>query len=121
LISSTNDNIFGGFTPIAWNSRNSCVADSSLQTFLFTLKNPHNLPPRIFHQKEERYAIYDGSSYGPTFGGTALCVCDKCQSSNSSYSTLGNYSDNDTGIQGNQVLTGAQNFTVKEIEVFELI
>jgi hypothetical protein len=121
LISSTNDNIFGGFTPIAWNSRNDYVADSSLQSFVFTIKNPHNLPARIFRQKDERYAIYDNSSLGPTFGNCALYVCDKCQNANSSSSNLDNHYDNDTGIQGNQVLTGAQNFTVKEIEVFDLI
>jgi hypothetical protein len=28
---------------------------------------------------------------------------------------------NDTGIAGDQVLTGARNFTVDEIEVFEVI
>jgi hypothetical protein len=34
---------------------------------------------------------------------------------------LGTSYANDTGIDGKQVLTGAYNFTVKEIEVFEVI
>jgi hypothetical protein len=33
---------------------------------------------------------------------------------------LGNTYTNDTGKSGNEVLTGAEDFTVKEIEVFEV-
>jgi hypothetical protein len=123
LISSTNDCIFGGYTPVAWTSRGGYAADPSLSSFLFTLKNPHNLPARIFKQKQAENAIDDHGSYGPRFGtGNAdLYVCDKCQTSTSSYSILGSVYVNDTGIAGNQVLTGAQNFTVAEIEVFEVI
>jgi hypothetical protein len=52
----TEGNFFGGFTPVEWESRwydkqssetlgrgNLWKADPSLQSFLFTLKNPRNL------------------------------------------------------------------------------
>jgi hypothetical protein len=51
VIVDTNGNIFGGFTPLTWESRrpnsatdwsNCAKADDSLKSFLFTLKNPHN-------------------------------------------------------------------------------
>jgi uncharacterized coiled-coil protein SlyX len=58
VISDTEGNIFGGFTPVEWDSRvwnrkggdeNNCwKADDSGRSFLFTLKNPHNIAPRRF-------------------------------------------------------------------------
>jgi hypothetical protein len=68
-----------------------------------------------------QYAINGAASYGPTFGGNAVYVSDKCQTCNSNYSSQNNHYVNDTGIVGNQVLTGAFNFNVKEFEVFEVI
>jgi hypothetical protein len=50
LIEEIEGNIFGGFTPVQWESRewngkvgneNNCwKADASLKSFIFTLKNP---------------------------------------------------------------------------------
>jgi hypothetical protein len=106
---------------VAWNSTNGYLADPTRQSFVFTINNPHNLPARVFIQKEEAKAIYDYASYGPTFGnGCDLHVYDNCRNTDSNYSNLGSVYDNDTQIAGNQVLTGAQYFTVQEIEVFEL-
>jgi hypothetical protein len=122
LILSTNDCIFGGYTPVAWTSRNSAVSDPSLKSFLFTIRNPHNLPTQIFKLKQGDYAIYDHSDHGPRFGGgTDLHVADQCRNSNSCWSNFGHIYENITGIAGNQVFTGVTNFTVQEIEVFEVI
>jgi hypothetical protein len=122
LILSKNKCIFGGFTPLAWSSRGDYAQDPSQKSFVFTLTNPHNLAPRIFKQKSQDHAIADFSSYGPTFGGgNDFYVCDKCQTSGSSYSSLGSTYINDTGIGANEVLAGARNFTVEEIEVFEVM
>jgi hypothetical protein len=121
LILSTDGWIFGGYTPVAWNSRGTGVADPTRQSFVFTIKNPHNLRARVFIQKAEDNAINDKPSYGPIFGGGHdLVVCDNCRNANSSWSSLGTTSENDTQIAGNQILTGAYNFTVQEIEIFEL-
>jgi hypothetical protein len=121
LISSANHCIFGGYTPVAWSSRCNYASDPTLKSFLFTIKNPHNLPARIFKQKSEAYAIYDTSSYGPTFGnGFDIVVYDKCQSANCR-ARLGTGYANDSGISEYLVFTGERNFTVEEIEVFEVI
>jgi hypothetical protein len=63
VILDTNGNIFGGFTPVAWESRpwngnydseNNCLkADPSLKSFIFTLKNPYNVRARRFALKAE--------------------------------------------------------------------
>jgi hypothetical protein len=122
LIASTNRCIFGGYTPVAWSSRNEMVSDRSLTSFIFTITNPHNLPAQIFKQNEEKAAIGDDHGFGPVFGSNHdLCVVDRCHTCARSYSNLGRIYANETGLPGNQVLTGAQNFTVQEIEVFELI
>jgi hypothetical protein len=124
LISSTNRCIFGGFTPLSWVSRGQYVSDVSMQTFVFTLKNPHSLGARIFRQKQEANAIFDYSLNGPTFGhrdGFELCVCDQFYGTRNNYSNLGTLYLNDTGIAGDQVLTGAKLFTLEEIEVFEVV
>jgi hypothetical protein len=121
LISSTNGSIFGGYTPIAWSSSGYYVSDMSMESFIFTIKNPHNLPAQIFKQKEGVKAAYHYASYGPTFGGGHdLGVNDQCRNSDSCWSNFGTTYTNETGIAGKEVLTGANKFTVAEIEVFEV-
>jgi hypothetical protein len=63
VILDTDGNIFGGFTRVEWESRawnmklgcenNLGKADPSLKSFLFTLRNPHNVPARRFALKAE--------------------------------------------------------------------
>jgi hypothetical protein len=84
VILDTKGNIFGGFTPVKWESRvhdgkfgdeNNCFkADNSLKSFLFTLKNPHNIPARRFALKAEKKheAICCYSFRGPFF--RDICV-----------------------------------------------
>jgi hypothetical protein len=122
FIISKNDSIFGGYTPLAWSSSGGWASDASLQSFVFTIKNPHNLPAQIFKQKKEEYAIYDVSTHGPTFGSNHdFRVFDPFESATRNYSDLGNTYTNDTGIGANKVLTGESSFGIKEIEVFEVI
>jgi hypothetical protein len=53
VILDTKGNIFGGFTPVEWRSRwfGKPMADDSPKSFLFTLKNPHNISARRFALK----------------------------------------------------------------------
>jgi hypothetical protein len=121
VVMSDNGSIFGGYTPIAWTSTGGYVSDSKLRSFLFTIKNQHNLSARIFGQKEADYAIYNTGGYGPIFGrGHDLYVCNECQTSKSSYTNLGSSYNNDTGLSSTVVFTGGQCFQAKEVEVFEV-
>jgi hypothetical protein len=132
LIQDTKGNIFGGFTPVKWVSRewdekatealgwdNRLKADPSLKSFLFTLKNPHNFPARKFAMKPEwqDWVIECISGCGPRF--RDIDVVDNCNA-NCSFSSLGDSYANDTGLDGKTVVTGSWSFTVKEIEVFEV-
>jgi hypothetical protein len=132
LIQDTAGNVFGGFTPVAWESRNlsykKCLkGDASRTAFVFTLKNPHNAPARRFALKPDmtNEAIFCQFSFGPHF--CDLVVLDEQGRSNrgdvglTGCSSLGNSYVNDTGRDGKTFFTGSDRFTVKEIEVFEII
>jgi hypothetical protein len=122
VILDTNGNIFGGFTPVKWESGYwHYKADDSLKSFLFTLKNPHNIPARRFALKAEQKwrAIYCWSKQGPNFRDIGVsCNCDT--SSDSDTSLFGDSYNDDTGLTGDTFFTGSQYFQVKEIEVFEI-
>jgi hypothetical protein len=126
IVQDTNDFVFGGFTPLAWESRGHWKPDTELKSFLFTLKNPHHSPPQRFPLRRDRFhrAILGYRSWGPMFGsGPAdLGVCDDCQANAGSYSgRFGNTYANESGIDGKRLFTNAPFFTVKEIEVFEVV
>jgi hypothetical protein len=118
---TTKGFIFGGFTPVAWDSSSGCKADSSQKSFVFSLKNPRNGEAKKFSISNSSYAIYCVSSHGPIFGsGFEIEVTSGCNGNTSSFTRLGSSYVNDTGIDGNHVFTGEQHFQVKEIEVFEI-
>jgi hypothetical protein len=124
IVKSTNDSIFGGYTPRSWNSENSVegyIADVSLESFLFTIQNPHKLAPRIFAQTQASHAIQYHSAHGPTFGNSDLRVWRVRQGAFQGDSDLGHSYANDTGIAGDKVFTGDSRFISDEIEVFEVM
>jgi hypothetical protein len=121
VILDTNGNIFGGFTPVEWDSWSCDRADPSLKSFIFTLKNPHNVPARRFALKAEQKheAICCCSECGPVF--YDIGVDDNCNAHTSSVAYyFGRSYTNDTGLDGETFLTGSEEFQVKEIEVFEI-
>jgi hypothetical protein len=123
VILDTNGNIFGGFTPVKWESskKGKGKADPSLKSFLFTVKNPHNFPARRFALKVEKKdeAINCNSKRGPDFDD--MSVEDDC-TTNADRVTgkFGSTYTNDTGLDEEIFFTGSQHFQVKEIEVFEI-
>jgi hypothetical protein len=131
VILDTNGNIFGAFTPIAWESSTfgKYKTDPSLTSFLFTLKNPHNVAARRFALKAEKKesAIYCDECWGPCF--CDIGVADLCHTNNKSYTwrsgiflsyRFGDTYTNNTGLDGKTFFTGSDQFQVKQIEVFEI-
>jgi hypothetical protein len=124
VILDTKGNVFGGFTPAKWESANpyKYKGDDSVKSFVFTLKNPHNISARKFALKEEKkqLAIRCKSERGPCFGGD-IAVADNCNAGTSNATSLGHTYLNDTGMDGKIVFTGSGSFKVEEIEIFEII
>jgi hypothetical protein len=124
MILDTHGNIFGGFTPLTWEWRTRKPhrkIDRTLKSFLFTLKNPHNIPPRRFALKEwgEYEAIFCRSDRCSSF--CDIRVVDYCNTNfESTTVTFGSCYNNDTGVDSRRFFTGSPNFQVKEIEVFEI-
>jgi hypothetical protein len=137
IIHDTRGNIFGGYTPLEWEScqwngkkdeTNNCLkCDESLTSFLFTLTNPHNIPAKRFALKADRkqFAIFCEPTYGPTFGSYSadIVIHMNCHIEGSDASTggFGTTYLNETRFTSGAVLTGSPKFTVKEIEVFEIV
>jgi hypothetical protein len=128
LIEDYGGNVFGGFTPVEWESRewrgdgsNLFKADRSRKSFLFTLKNPHDFPARKFALKAEarNQAIRANAACGLHF--TDICVDDNGDHSTGSFTgRFGSSYTNDTGLEGRTFFTGSREFRVREIEVFEI-
>jgi hypothetical protein len=114
--------------------------DDSLRSFLFTVRNPHGVPPRKFPRKEDMksYAICCNSNSCAEFGyspcgdvdvdvpavlSMGISVSDICNANKSSFTCTNRDIEyayvNTTGFE--YVFTGEEHFTVKEIEVFEIV
>jgi hypothetical protein len=108
---------FGGYTPCTWASDGGWQRDDRQESFLFTLHNPHGIEPRKFAIKEDRRkdAVFCKQSEMRFGGGPDLRLSEKSYTGGFGITYL-----NDTGIDGSAFFTGARNFTVKEVEVFEI-
>jgi hypothetical protein len=112
--------LFGGYTSVSWRSINNGVTDNN-GPFIFTLTNPHGIPPTKYSIQQTQESIYDYKTYGPTFGGGHdLYVCDNSQTKTGSHSGFP-HSYIDTTNRGNSTFTGGINFQTCEIEVYRLM
>ena len=113
FIKTTTGKRIGGFASISWASTNGYRADP--EAFIFSLDTPQ----KCVQYRNFNYAIYDNSSYGPTFGnGHDIYIANGCKSNSNSY-CQNNY------VYGffnsyNMVNTGAQQtaFQVSDYEVY---
>ena len=67
LVKTTKNKIFGGFTPLNWDSAQSDKKDEKNETFIFSL----NLMKKYDMIKKEKGAIHCNKNNGPYFGGQA--------------------------------------------------
>ena len=112
FIKTTAGKRIGGFTMISWTSYGNYREDKD--AFIFSLDTFQ----KFVQWRNVGYAIYDHSSYGPTFGNHDLYIASGCKSnqssycnSNQSYSFYNSY---------NLINTGSQNtaFQVADYEVY---
>jgi hypothetical protein len=56
VIEDIDENVFGGYTPTEWKELRSHYhkGDENVKSFLFTLKNPHNIPRQKFAPETEQ-------------------------------------------------------------------
>ena len=111
LVETLKGKRFGGFTDNAWDQSSNYKHGSN--GFIFSLDDKS-----IYYNKSNQNEIRCNSGYGPTFGGGHdFYICDKCNTSNSSYDNSGNTYD----TKGKKyAMAGADSFFVKDYEVYLL-
>jgi hypothetical protein len=129
IVQTTEGCIFGGYAHCKYpENTNQWAMDESVKSFLFTLKNPHNIPPRIFkmnpsskyglYRREDRRCLVWMGYYG-AISPVAGCNTNSnsCHSglSGTGWHTFANDSDHDAKT----LFTGSTNYQVKEMEIFE--
>ncbi|XP_067047394.1 uncharacterized protein [Acropora muricata] len=115
IVKDTNNNIFGGYTSISWESSRQCKSDS--KAFLFSLKNPTN-DPRKLPQIHNRIdcVVVQRPIRGPSFAG--LNIPRHANRNGSCNEYLGYAYIVPSGKPGDRFLTGDNSFTASEVETF---
>eukprot|EP00026_Physarum_polycephalum_P011907 Phypoly_transcript_12155.p1 GENE.Phypoly_transcript_12155~~Phypoly_transcript_12155.p1 ORF type:complete len:331 (+),score=42.69 Phypoly_transcript_12155:133-1125(+) len=127
VIRSTQGWIFGGYASVSWTSDGKYHGDG--QSFLFTITNPHNMPPTKYVYKKALASahththsdICGKADNGPTFGaGHDLCIYNNCNLVKSSYFNFPSSYEDTTAYKSN-TFTGSTNFIVQEVEVYQML
>lgn len=120
IIQSLDNYLFGGYTSVNWNFHQGAKAGFiDRSAFLFTLSNPHGLPPTKYPIKSTGESAIVPNAMGPTFGQYDVCVYPNSNLNSQSFIKFPtNYMDL-TG-KGYLTFTGSTNFTTTDIEIYRL-
>jgi hypothetical protein len=122
IIQDTEGFIFGGFTPVKWDSNSGPKVDSTQQSFVFTIVNPSETGAQRFGLKGEKKgtAIQCHRPRGPHFGD--IVVASDCAENMNSSVNPGQFYAIPREARGlGSIFTRSNRFRVREIEVFEII
>lgn len=113
------DCIFGGYSPISWLSQSYGSYKSHPECFLFTICNPHDLPPTKYPlKKASANAVFLSSDTCASFGsGCDLKVSPNANLHSDSYTNFPHDYEDTTG-KGHATFTGAKQFHASEVEVY---
>jgi hypothetical protein len=84
IIKDKGGNVFGGFTPVPWESRDRPryeIADPSYRSFTFAFPQPGAIRPLTFPIRRNQYklAIFSRSTNGPRFWVPDILLANDCQ------------------------------------------
>jgi hypothetical protein len=116
VLRSNTGHLFGGYTSVGWASRGGYVTDNN--AFIFTLTNPHGIPPTKYGINSINCAISDVANFGPTFGGGHDIYVPQNSDVTNGYCGFPHTYLDTTG-RGNNTLTGSRSLLLTEIEVFK--
>ena len=104
------------------NILGSCFWSYATKAFLFSFNNIKGYNPvKLTQYRNQQYAMYTCSSYGPTFGwGHDIRIYDDAVNNQHSHTECGQTYSNPTGYSGEncEFFTGSYYFTPSDIEVF---
>jgi len=110
--SKEGGHLFGGFTSQSWEGADVWKSDPT--AFIFTLTNPHSIPPTKYNPKSINGTINCDSSYGPIFGKFDM----QFSARKTSFGFPKTY--NDTTGKGSLTFTGGNEAEITEIEVYSV-
>lgn len=127
VIRCTRGNVFGGYTSCGWRASESPTYVRSDDAFVFTVLNPHGIPPTAYPLKDSEVsgAIWCSSRHGPCFGDDILL--SNGRNKNTAKQFNGDSSSNfpvryvDTTGKGKNTFTGSYNFVPAEVEVWRVL
>lgn len=67
-IIKSGDYLFGGYNPNQWDSPEKPIEKHLPSSFIFTLSNPHGIPPAQYWPQNDTPSITQNESEGPIFG-----------------------------------------------------
>jgi len=120
VVKSSGGYIFGGYTDVAWGQSDGQYK-SSTESFMFSLKDHAGVGPVQMPIKSEMtgYAVIHASFLGPTFGsGYDLRVQSNANANSTSNSSAYDAYQLPSNTSDPYFLTGTEDFTVSEYEVF---
>ena len=116
LIKTTNNKIFGGFTPLSWKNKGFWIRDLNNQTFIFSL----DLKKKYKSINENSNGIFCYDIYGPNFGG-----CYFWLKQNMKKGEFNSNKDNNLFCNDNSKTKGKdgeyENFDTEDFEVYKVI
>ncbi|CAF3396176.1 unnamed protein product [Rotaria socialis] len=120
VIQSLDNHLFGGYTSVNWNFHQGAKSGFMDRTaFLFTLSNPHGLPPTKYSIKPAGENAIVPNAMGPTFGQYDICVYPNSNLNSQSFIKFPSHYMDSTG-KGYLTFTGSTNFTTADIEIYRL-
>lgn len=119
IVESDDGSLFGGYTSVGFNNGRNGRCYKDPHHFLFTLRNPWNIPPTCFHNKYPETSILYVDVYGPCFGSHSdFCIRGHGGHFEESHVIGFPWSYEDPTGKGNSIFCGKENFSVKRMEVF---
>lgn len=114
FIESTLGFRFGGYTTVSWDQSGNSKSDAN--SFIFSLSHK-----RKFKVTNTQNSIYCYKDYGPIIGGGHdIYISNDCNLNTSSGSNFGHSYSKEEIQDPKTYLAGANNFTVKRIEVYQV-
>ena len=134
--------VFGGYTKRGWGEPFDALQRCILfvvrfysiangykydkEMFLFTLTNPHHVPPFLIRHREKDYAIYNDLSWGPCFY-NGIYISNDCNENEESQISPNVESYIYNEVYSNTIFVNtnkkkkSNHFKVKDYEVFGII
>ena len=116
IIKTTNNKIFGGFTPLNWGKEYTKLYDDKNQTFIFSL----NLMKKYNIIDIKKEAIIWDELYGPRFGCDDFRINTDMKRGKTYANKFCNFlSNNNLELTGGKGESGE--FETEELEVFKIV